>query len=534
MAGLSGQARVEAVKNILEEQAKSGNKSAQNMLANFGKGAGDQAASVNTLEQQIGISDDSLLSKHSAVPEGGTGGGDVPGGRAKNIADLLYGEQNQTAGRLVGGGLGGALGMGMPVAAMAGAWLGGKIQSSISGDDAKRKAMGESMLSDKTRARAFDLFGGGGAGAMKETQAVMQQELMTLSAAHQEKSVDAGTTATLLAAQEYARLQAKYPKGIPDDEIAKLTKTYGAYGIDTKEKLSSAYNAVKEAVVTQSQAVNQEEARRVRTRAQEEQKKVKDLGLNEIDPKTGKSKLVEGLSKEGEAAVRQAQEVLGMEASYSGTEGERNKIRDAGRMNNDALAHLSEKERAKIATNAAGTDLGSTMATINADEKRFSRGVKREQLTQTAISGLGLSVSREDMKTMNLKDESSRKRLEAFMLEQLGGKGLTGSARDELQTQIHTLTTATKNKDAAGYARAYESIQGDSAVQDQQKKKQDEDENKNPQVREQKATNKFLEALVKSNKDANAALNALNDKTKPADGEGGGTAPASPGKGAVK
>ena len=534
MAGLSGQARVEAVRNVLEEQARSGNKSAQNMLANFGKGAGEQAASVNTLEQQIGISDDSLLSKHSAVPEGGTGGGDVPGGRAKNIADLLYGEQNQTAGRLVGGGLGGVLGMGMPVAAMAGAWLGGRIQSSISGDDAKRKAMGESMLSDKTRARAFDLFGGGGAGAMKETQAVMQQELMSLASAHQEKSVDAGTTATLLAAQEYARLQAKYPKGIPDDEIAKLTKTYGAYGIDTKEKLSSAYNAVKEAVVTQSQAVNQEEARRVRTRAQEEQKKVKDLGLNEIDPKTGKSKLVEGLSKEGEAAVRRAQEVLEMEASYSGTERERNKIRGAERMNIDALAHLSEKERAKIATNAAGTDLGSTMATINADEKRFSRGVKRGQYTQTAIGGLGLSLSKDQMKTMNLTDETSRKRLEAFMLENLGGKGLTGSAREELQTQIHTLTTATKNKDAAGYARAYESIQGDSAVQDQQKKKQDEQEDQNPAVREAKKQTSILEKMLKFQGMTASEISELNDKAQAGSAEdtgGGGSFHNGPNKG---
>ena len=530
MAGLSGQARVEAVKNVLEEQAKAGNKSAQNMLANFGKGAGDQAASVNTLEQQIGISDKSLLSANSATPEEGLGGGLAPSERGRGYANKILGGQDQTTGSLLGGAAGGLLGVGA-----AGAWLGGKIQSSLNGDDARRSALGAYMTSDKAQSRAFDLFGGSGQKAAMDARVRAENELMDFAQGKQSKSGEAIGVASQLAAQEYGQLKMKYPDGnIPEDEIKKLTDKYGANTIDSKSKLEDAYEATKKAAQEQNGAVRKEEAQRVRTRAKGEQKKVEELGLNAIDPKTGKSKLVEGLSKEGEAAVQRMQEGLGLEASYTGTEKERNKIRDTERMGVEALANLSEKERAKIATNAAGTELGSTMATINADEKRIARGLKRGNLTQTAIGGLGLSLSKDDMKTMNLKDDASQKRLEAFMLEQLGGKDISEGAKEALQSKIHGLTTAVRGKNVAAGALAYESIQGDQAVQDQQKKKQDEDENKNPQVREQKVTNKLMEALLKSSDAGKAQLAELNNKTKGADGEGGGTAPASPGKGVVK
>jgi hypothetical protein len=537
MAGLSGQARVEAVKNVLEEQAKAGNKSAQNMLANFGKGAGEQAASVNTLEQQLGISDKSLLSANSATPEGGTGGGGfAPGQREKDFADKLYGSQNQTLGRTLGGVAGGVLGMGMPVAAMAGAWLGGKLQSSISGDDAKRGAFGKYMTSDEAQSRAFDLFGGSGKKAAIDTQIKMQNELMDLQQSHQETSGRATGIATQLAAQEYMKLKGKYPDGkIPEEELKKLTDTYGSYGIDTKEKLDAAYNVTLEAARSQNSEVNREEALRVRTRAKGEQKKMKDLGLTEIDPKTGKSKLVEGLSKEGAAAVEIMQQSLGLEASYSGTEQERRGIGEKQRMGIEALANLSEKERAKIATNAAGTELGSTMATINADEKRIARGLKRGNLTQTALGGLGLSLSKEDMKTMNLKDESSQKRLEAFMLEQLGGKDISEGAKEALQSKIHRLTGAIKGKNVAEGALAYESIQGDQAVQDQQKKKQDEQEDQNPAVREAKKQTSILEKMLKFQGMTASEISELNDKAQAGSAEdtggGGGSFHNAPNKG---
>jgi hypothetical protein len=529
MAGLSGQARVEAVKNILEEQAKSGNKSAQNMLANFGKGAGEQASSVNTLEQQIGISDKSLLSANSATPEGALdGGGTAPSERGRKYANQILGGQDQGIGRLIGGAAGTLLGAGLPPAAAAGAWLGGKIQSSLTGDDARRTALGTYMTSEKAQSRAFDLFGGSGQKAAMDARLRAENELMDFAQSKQSKSGEAIGVASQLAAQEYGQLKMKYPDGnIPESEIKKLTDKYGANTIDSKSKLEDAYEATKQAAQEQNSAVRKEEAQRVRTRAKGEQKKMEELGLNAIDPKTGKSKLVEGLSKEGEAAVQRMQEGLGLEASFNGTVAERNKIRDTERMGVEALANLSEKERAKIATNAAGTELGSTMATINADEKRIARGLKRGNLTQTALGGLGLSLSKDDMKTMNLKDDASQKRLESFMLEQLGGKGISEGAKEALQSKIHNLTSAVRNKNVAGGALAYESIQGDQAVQDQQKKKQDEDENKNPQIREQKTTNKLLEQMVKYAGHTAAEIAQMNANDKNQGGEGGG-APNTP------
>jgi hypothetical protein len=528
LASLKGSERVGAVREILAKQAKEGNEGAQQMLKTFdASSSGEQAAAVNSLEQAAGIADKALLSENSAVPEGALGAGGNPGGRGRAYANKLLGDQDQTLGSFLGGAAGGVFGV--PAGAV-GSWLGGKLQSSLNGDDARRSALGTYMTSEKAQSRVFDLFGGSGQKAATDARMRAENELMEFAQNKQSTSGDAVGVASQLAAQEYGQLKLKYPDGkIPDSEIKKLTDKYGANTIDSKDKLENAYTVTLQAAREQNSEVRKEESMRVRTRAKGEQKKMEELGLNAIDPKTGKSKLVEGLSKEGEAAVQRMQEGLGLEASWNGSDEGRARIGKTERQGMEALANLSEKERAKIATNAAGTDLGSTMATINADEKRIARGLKRGQTTQTALGGLGLSISKEDMKNMNFKDDASQKRLEAFMLENLGGKGLEEGAKEALQGKISKYTAALKGKKVGDAALAFESIQGDQAVQDQQKKKQDEDENKNPQVRLQKDTNKLLEQMVKYAGHTAAEIAQMNANDKMGDGNGG-AGPPSPGK----
>jgi hypothetical protein len=516
LAGLRGAERVEGFRQVLADQAKGGNAEAAKMLQRFDHSSdGSQAALVNTTEGQLGISDKTRLSQNAGLPGERGAGGTTQNG----YADTILGSQNQTAGRAVGGALGGMMGLGVmsaPLAA-AGAWLGGKVQSSLSGDDARRSGLNQYLKSEEAQSRAFSLFGGAGKKASQDMQKSMENELMDLNVKGEKEGARATGIASQLAAQEYARALADPANGgkVPDKEIQRLTEKYGANGIKTAENLTGAFSAWHEAASKQQAAVTKEESERIRTRARKEIASNKERGFGDAE---GRMTAYEGMTKEGKAAITQLSLSTHLQAEFTGAPGQMEKIQALEEEGEKALAGLSDKERQQISEKYAGSSLGQRTAMLSADEKRFEKAFKRGTGREAATGALGITLTKEEKKRMNIQTAEGFSALQTRMVDELVSPDTDTAHREALRKEVGTLLTATAKKDKAGAARAMESIQSDDTFQKHQKEKENEDENKNPQVREQKQTNKLLEIVAKKSMTPGELAAAIKAGTVSADG----------------
>ena len=519
--------RIPMLQEKLRAAAKGGDQKAAALLEQINKaGPGQQGALLNSIEQQLPL-DESVRARNAPDLPGMPGAGLAPGVRGRGYADAIMGGSSSFLGTALGTALGGALGGGMfsAVTGSLAGLIGGKLQGALSGDDARRSGLGKYLTSEEGQENAFRLFGGAGQQVAKDTAFRMQSELHKLSNQGLEKGERATSLAVQLSAQEYGEALQRHPDGqIPPDEIAAITKKYGvSSGITTAEGLKNAMGVVGKAAREQDLLVRQEESARVRTRATAEETKMRELGVLTGDGAkiNRKFKGADGLTE-----LITAQK---MSASWTGDPAQQEQIRNLEVSGTEKIARMSEKQRMTLAADLAGTDIGATVATINADERRISRGLKRGDATKTLLGGLGLSLTKEQSKSMNLNDPESQKRLEEFIIENSGGKGMDPLSRESVKQKTETLMAAYKHKDVASITTAEEALKNDPAVQKAAKDKQDADENNNPAVREAKLMNKNLTDLIGETKKVVSGIGELKKSDKDAEGGGGGNAPTSGG-----
>ena len=447
------------------------------------------------------------------------------GERQQVFGEAIMGSDSSMAGRLLGGAAGSLFG---PVGIALGSAVGGAIHSSISGRDEKVSAAGRYATSEEGMKSAYALFGGAGSAVAKETEASMNDELAELK----KNGNGQGTRAVELAEQLVAKAYASGGRdAISDDALKSIKEKYGSTGVDTtREGMRRVYGAVVGGAQSQQQKVREEESKRISTRAQKEMDKEKELGIdaNVLGPS--------GLSKEADDAAKLHAKGLAARAGFVATgDPEKDKaayakiVSDA-EAETSSLAGMSSAGRKELAKKYAGTAYGLQVSGVEAEEKRIEKGLKKGRVTETILGGVGLSLSAEQRKTMNMKDPESQKRLEQFMLENLStGKGGEGEAH--LKEEIQTLMKATKSGNVGEIFKATKAIEDDPEYKKKKKQDQENEEDKNPQLRLQKEGNEYLKLMAKKMigaSDLAAAIKA--DK----DGEDGGKAPTGPGAGAVK
>lgn len=511
--------RIPMLQEKLRAAAQGGDAKAAALLEQLTKaGPGQQGMLLNSIEQQLPL-DESVRARNAPDLPGMPGAGLAPGVRGRGYADAIMGDASLFKGTALGGVVGSALSMGL--LGGVGAAVGGKLQSILSGDDARRSGLGKYLTSEEGQSNAFKLFGGGGQQIAKDTAIRMQSELHKLSNQGLERGERATSLAVQLSAQEYGEALQRHPNGqIPPDEIAAITKKYGASsGITTSDGLRNALGVVGKAASEQDTLVRQEEASRVRTRSTAEEAKMRELGILTDDG----SRIRRKKSFVGADGLNELITAQKMSASWTGDPAQQEQIRRLEISGTEKIARMSEAQRSALAQDLAGTDIGSTVATINADERRISRGLKKSGATKTLLGGLGLSLSRDQMKSMNMDDPEAQKRLEEFIIDNSGGKNMDPLSRKAVKGKTETLMAAYKHKDIASITTAEEALKNDPAVQKAAKDKQDQDENNNPAVREAKLMNKNLLDLIGETKKVSAGVGELKMPTGDAEGGGGGS-----------
>ena len=446
------------------------------------------------------------------------GTGEAAGERGQRIGESLFKSEGT-------GILAGAAAKGDPVA-KAMRWLVG----AGSGQKEKEVGVGTYLTSEEGMHTSFQLLGGAGKDAANAMQKNLEKEFDTLKEQHEEKGERAAEIATQLLAKTYADNGGEQTK---DAVVAAATARFGVTGVDTtRAGMGTAYRGALEAGAGTQKLARIEEGKRIASRAQNEMAKQKELGITDVTGLTGPS----GLSKGVEDAEKVYEAGLKRRAGFVATGDPAHD--KAAYMENAAseqadmasLINMSEGERKEVMKRHAGDSRGLQATSIQAEEAKMIKGLKRGGAAKTSASMLGLKLTQEQSKGIDIKTAAGQDKLGALEIEQIAGPNISEDGRKELKEKLSLYNKSLAKGDVHGAEAAFKGIQENADVKQHEKEKTREDENNNPALRMQKEGNDYLKVMAKKMigaTDLAAAIKANHDA------EDGGKSPTGPSAGAV-
>lgn len=546
LSGLKGADRMNAFEKELQTKAFSGDKEASAALARWASSSPvEKGRIMSGMEVGAGIAMEARAAATLKTPDMEVFGAGFKGTEAER-ADAYaaaFGAKRSVGATLGGGLAGGMLGAALSavpgvgaLGILAGVHLGAGMGETTMGTAGQRRALGKTLGEDTYREYVGGIFSGNDK-VTAETRAKISRDIQALEGKHDDETE--GRRAALqglLASKEYASLG----PNVTDEQANEIIKKYGgltAMGFTGggKAALEQMLNANAAIYQQQGNEITLSQARRRQTAGAADVRKMSALGLATFEG--GQVKL-SGATLESIKGIKGGEAVLKAAMGASATEANLN-VTDAAAARSgldqsekgwaafqDQLAGMSVADKRKLAAATAGSTLGGMIGESAATQAGLERGLKKRGGTAVtaAAGGLGVTLTADEKKRFAGKNADS-----LAAAELLSGKlGLTGEheASGALKADIQRYVMDLQHGDTGKAARGLQGIMSNDEVQKAAKeageKKQEEQDPLQAAIKKNgEEANKYLEALVRSNKDAVAALGELKQDGK-GDPEGGG------------
>ncbi len=551
LAGAEGERRIELFGNELKKRADAGDKQAQAMHATWRTSSPrERAGMLGAIEKQAGIAEKASLGNTWEMPAQGFMQGNFATAREGDLAvgREVLGRQISATGSIskdsVGGVLG-ALGSGVGLAADAVAHRFGakntnfadKLSGILTGGEGLAAATGGYFRSKEGGALVRGLMGGNAQAKESAEQRLMELQAAGRKAGGIDKLGTDDKAAFLALAQtslgaEYGKLS---DEGAPTAKVRALEeKAREMLGRDVSEEDLRRFLQQGKTVVGM-QAL--EDVQHLSERASDEMIK-RTESFQAAGVATIEKVRMGGGGKAGEALVlnKKTREQLEKGSGTSGVQAAELAITSANLSRElttadparkaeileqianlegqrfGAISDMSTAQKKSFAKQMAGTELGAEAGESLMREQRM-KGLVTSQRRQGArgagsaeagaiASQLGISFSKDEISGLGGK---SSEELSKLFANKLGSKD--ENFQKQLQESIEAMKGGKVGKGADLLARAMGDA--DDETKKKIKKGRDGEDPATEMVSAIKAGNKFLEALVRSNADANAKLSEI-------------------------
>jgi len=512
----SGEKRMRAFGQMLEQRASTGDKQAQALLKTWqGSEQGDRAGLLAAAEREGGISSDVSLGKSWQLPELGMSSGLFrtvqEGDRAVGAAVLGSNKSERDvahAQSFLGNTMAGKVLSFLGARAATGDTMGERLLGTVTGEEAQKTAIGAYARSAEGASIMRGLVTGD-----KSSLEAAQKEVQEINVRGQKGELSARDEGVRSLLQQ-SILGMKFdqmPSGGPGmDALLNEARQMTGKNV-TLEDLKRYRDVAKGIVGAQARDDIMHLTDRARDDLGEQGRAYAKMGLGTLNS-DGTVNLntdtTKGLSQAGMSVVGLAQATINMRARLgddpTANAGILEQIAKMGGEEYDKISKMSLSEKKAFARRFAGTQEGSMAGESLMREQRLSGLMKHCRGAAGGIASLlGVDLTKEEMEGLKGKDAAQTA---AFLAQK---KGITDEA---FQKDLASSIQAAKG----GQVGQAADILNRGISQSKEAREKLGGQKKDPQEEVAQAVkegNKFLKALVDSNKAAVAALAEINAKT---------------------
>lgn len=516
-----GDARVDSLTKLINEQAK-GNPNDPNTVAARamqdqlrGKSDAERVGLLANYERAQGIQGKAGLAARYGLPEGGmvgilakqgtAGFGSMGEENAAFAKALGFGRKGSVKEMLAEGGITAGLsmlpGLGPVLGGLLGAASSGFVHDIIgrvTGSGEREQAAGRFIKGEAFR----DL----SAGLLSADRKVSEQAMASLQKdiANQtgEDTPETEVKRDMLQAAKFATFMS-VGNPTPEQQAAKAKEL----GVPL-DKLKSTLGGMATVLDTRQRKDLAEQGRRLMVSSAQEKDQLSMHGIIDADGRLTGAKTKE-LTALGGAALEFARLSVGItekEGTFTGTGSDADRaimgsISDDASRRGDILEHMTVEQKRKAAKALAGSEGAAELSRSAAEQQKFMTMSKRYGGQGAVARSLGISLSPEELKNLNLTRPEDVKAL-------LGRAGLAS------EENVASLSGAV-GKGAGSIAEVLRRIKESAAGQEAEKKRSEAFESSpegklaGEMKKNSDKANQFLEALVKGNTLSLAALNEI-------------------------